>query len=58
MHSIRLLLIEDNPADVRLVREALGDASTAQLFIEHRANLESGLRRLAKQQASIACCSI
>ncbi len=49
MHSLRLLLIEDNPADVRLVREALGDTSTAQVFVEHRANLEAGLRRIAER---------
>ena len=49
MHSLRLLLIEDNPADVRLVRKALGDTSTAQVFVEHRANLEAGLRRIAKR---------
>jgi two-component system, sensor histidine kinase and response regulator len=48
MDSIRILLIEDNPADTRLIREALID-SRPQHFIEHRTDLESGLRRLVER---------
>ena len=29
MHSIRVLLIEDNPADVRLIRESLDECADA-----------------------------
>ena len=48
MDSIRILLIEDNPADSRLIREALAD-SRPQHFIEHRTDLASGLRRLVER---------
>jgi two-component system sensor histidine kinase/response regulator len=48
MDSIRILLIEDNPADSRLIREALSD-SRPQHFIEHRPDLAAGLRRLVER---------
>lgn len=49
MHSIRVLLIEDNLADVRLIQEALHtDAHPRPLIVEHVPDLASGVRRLAK----------
>ncbi|HEY4309700.1 MAG TPA: ATP-binding protein [Pirellulales bacterium] len=48
MHSIRLLLIEDNPADVRLTREALVDSTATPLVVEHCPTLDAGLRRLTE----------
>ena len=48
MDSIRILLVEDNPADTRLIREALAD-SQPQHFIEHRTDLAAGLRRLVER---------
>jgi diguanylate cyclase (GGDEF)-like protein len=46
--SIRVLLIEDNPGDERLVREALRGSSNIQLISADR--LESGIARLAKDK--------
>lgn len=48
MDSIRILLFEDNPADTRLIREALAD-SQPQHFIEHRTDLAAGLKRLVER---------
>ena len=40
----RVLVIEDNPADVRLIREALKDERSIEL--EHASLLEGGLARI------------
>lgn len=47
MQPIRLLLIEDNPADAELIQEALGEASRS-FRLERCARLEDGLSRLAR----------
>jgi two-component sensor histidine kinase/CheY-like chemotaxis protein len=45
--EINVLLIEDNPGDVRLIREALITVSGASKFtLEHRSTLEKGFERL------------
>jgi diguanylate cyclase (GGDEF)-like protein len=46
--TIRVLLIEDNPGDERLVREALRGASHIELISADR--LESGMERLAAEK--------
>lgn len=46
--TLRLLLIEDNPGDARLVREALADSKWRGLDLEHVASLGEGLARLAQ----------
>jgi CheY-like chemotaxis protein len=43
-----LLLIEDNPADAKLVREALTDTRFGPFQIEWVKNLSDGLQRLSK----------
>ncbi|MFO1532216.1 MAG: response regulator [Thermoplasmatota archaeon] len=43
----QLLLIEDSATDARLVRAALQDAREPACDVEHAADLQSGLRRLA-----------
>jgi PAS domain S-box-containing protein len=43
---VRILLIEDNPADVDLVREALPDAGAASFLVESAPRLSAGLARL------------
>ncbi len=43
----KLLLIEDNPGDARLILETLREVSGRPFEIEHVANLASGLERLA-----------
>jgi signal transduction histidine kinase/GGDEF domain-containing protein len=45
---IRVLLIEDNPGDARLVRELLSEGQSSSFHLEHVSNLESGLARLAE----------
>lgn len=44
--SIRLLLVEDNPGDARLIKEMLKDVSNMELRIEHAATLKDGLQYL------------
>ena len=44
----KLLLIEDNPADARLLQEALTDARVGPFQIEWVKNLSNGLGRLGK----------
>ncbi len=44
--SIRLLLVEDNPGDARLIQEMLKDVSTVDLQMEHAATLQDGLKYL------------
>lgn len=41
---IRVLLIEDNPGDARLIQEMLKDASNANLRFEHASSLSEGLK--------------
>jgi PAS domain S-box-containing protein/putative nucleotidyltransferase with HDIG domain len=44
--AIRLLLVEDNPGDARLIREMLKDVSNVDLRMEHAATLKDGLQYL------------
>lgn len=50
---IRILLIEDNPGDVRLIREMLSDAELFNCVLECTARLSAGLEHLAGQPADI-----
>ncbi len=43
---IRVLLIEDNPGDARLIHEMLKDASNTNLRFEHASSLREGLKYL------------
>ncbi|UYN92828.1 MAG: GAF domain-containing protein [Anaerolineales bacterium] len=44
--SIRLLLVEDNPGDARLIQEMLKDVANMELRIQHAATLKDGLQYL------------
>ncbi len=46
--KIRILLIEDNPGDARLIRELLTAAEGASFDLEHVDRLSTGLTRLAR----------
>src|SRR3989304_7555600 len=43
---IKLLLVEDNAGDARLMREMLADSDTTQFEVTHVKRLDEGLRRL------------
>ncbi len=43
---LRVLLVEDNPAEAELVRDALGRARGERFVVEHAGRLQAGLDRL------------
>ncbi len=47
-NQIKVLLIEDNPGDVRLIRKMMGEAANVNIEIECVDRLDAGLRRLVK----------
>jgi signal transduction histidine kinase len=53
--AIRVLLIEDNPGDARLIREMLRDAGGEQLHVElsHADRLSTGLDQLAPCEVDV-----
>jgi len=50
---IRILLIEDNPGDVRLIREMLAEVPDVSFELESAGRLSTGLECLAKKQPDI-----
>jgi len=46
---VKILLIEDNPADARLVREWLQQTATASFELEHTERLSAGIKRLEEK---------
>ncbi|KCZ71876.1 PAS/PAC sensor hybrid histidine kinase [Candidatus Methanoperedens nitroreducens] len=48
MERIKILLIEDNPGDARLIKEMLAEAKNISFNLEWRDRLSSGLERLDK----------
>jgi PAS domain S-box-containing protein len=46
--KLRVLLIEDNPGDARLLQEYLSDPAGAAFVLEHVSTLTDGLQRLAQ----------
>lgn len=47
---MKLLLVEDNPADARLIRELLRESSAGSLLLEHTARLDAALARLLQEE--------
>lgn len=46
-HQMKVLLVEDNPADARLLREAMRDAGTPPAQMVHVQRMSEALKRLA-----------
>ena len=49
----RILLIEDNPGDVRLVQEALRDGFRGAFHLDHAPRLHQGLEQLRLRGADV-----
>jgi len=50
---LRVLLIEDNPGDVRLMQLALSETKRANFLVQSAGTLEAGLKRLEAQDVDI-----
>lgn len=48
VESIKVLLIEDNPGDARLIQEMLAEAEKVRFDLEWKDRLSAGLKRLAE----------
>ncbi len=46
---LKLLLVEDNPTDVLMLREALAETTTAQFDLDHVERLSGAVQRLGKE---------
>lgn len=47
--AIKVLLIEDNPGDARLIREIIADASSTRFELTHTERPSEGLRCLREE---------
>ena len=52
--AVRVLLIEDNPGDARLIKEALAESTRPRFLVEVVQTLADGLVRLAEQDVDAA----
>ena len=50
---VRVLFVEDNPGDARLVKEALAETPIAEFELTHVQHLQEGLRRLARHKFDV-----
>ncbi len=46
-NTVRVLLIEDNPGDARLIREMLSEVKSPRFEFHHSSRLSEGLQRMA-----------
>ena len=51
--SIRILLIEDNPGDARLVKEMLAEGDPGSFYLSHAERLSEGLTRLKEDDFQV-----
>jgi len=48
--SLKILLVEDNPGDIRLLQEAMAEADTVEFELEHVERVNDALNRLDREQ--------
>ena len=51
--AVKVLLIEDNPGDARLIRVMLADAAGSAFDVEHVDRLERGIKKLEEKGADV-----
>ena len=51
--QVKILLIEDNPGDVRLIREMLAEAKEVAFQLDSADCLSAGLEQLAKAEVDL-----
>src|SRR5579863_7051971 len=54
LEDVRILLVEDNPIDARLLREMVRDASSGRFHLEQAGRLDEALDLLSRQQFDVA----
>ena len=54
LEDVRILLVEDNPIDARLLREMVRDASGGRFHLEQAGRLDEALDLLSRQQFDVA----
>ncbi len=54
LEDVRILLVEDNPIDARLLREMIRDASGGRFHLEHAGRLNEALDLLSRLQFDVA----
>ncbi len=52
-HATRILLVEDNPGDARLIREMLAEAEDASFEIDWVSQLSAGLEKLGRGEIDV-----
>jgi two-component system, cell cycle sensor histidine kinase and response regulator CckA len=51
--SLKILLIEDNPGDARLIKEALSEVGSTEIELIHATRLQEGLLKLAAEKFDV-----
>jgi signal transduction histidine kinase len=57
-YALRILLIEDNPADARLTRELLREVASVTLDLVHADSLAAGVALLASQEFAVVLADL
>ena len=55
LEDVRILLVEDNPIDARLLREMVRDAGGGRFHLEQAGRLAEALDLLSRQQFDVVC---
>ena len=57
-HPIEILLVEDNPGDARLVREALADEAPGEFAVTTVDRLKDALARIHTERFDAVLCDL